>query len=280
MTFGNKLLLVICVTHIQLSTLFASQALCKTSDKQLSITIDNTAECIEIEEETLGETSEQELKNKVCEEGVLKDETERDASETAGFSCKNLRVAIEEAAGECIEATDEPDCLQSCLSEQELKNKVREEVVNSASSPGTVQEAAQNSITEKLAFSDTDVRHYLDERSIRYNPQHQVSVQNGKAACALACCETLELQKNEKGMSFFVPRKISSPILIAKCGVTHVKVICASAGERWIEVYLGYSPQSQATTSSDKIYEASILLVQSLFCSKPRKILQSRPCRI
>jgi hypothetical protein len=296
MTFGNKLLLVICVTHIQLSTLFASQALCKTSDKQLSITIDNTAECIEIEEETLEETSEQELKNKVCEEGVLKGEIERDASETAGFSCKNLRVAIEEAAGECIEATDEPDCLQSSLTEQELKNKVCEEVVNSASSPGTVQEAAQNSITEKLAFSDADVRHYLNECSIRYDDQCQVSVQNGKAACALAVCQTLALQKNEKGMSFFIPCEITAPVLITNPGITQVKVIRASAlitnpgitqvkvirasarKKCWIEVYLGYNPQMQTTVGSDKIYEASILLLQkSLPFPWSQKVVQSQP---
>ena len=65
MTFGNKLLQVIVVSHIQLGTLFASQALCNAFDKQLSLHIENTAtECIEIEEETCEEASEQELKIK------------------------------------------------------------------------------------------------------------------------------------------------------------------------------------------------------------------------
>lgn len=74
MTFGNKLLLVIVVSHIQLGTLFASQALCNAFGKQLSLHIENTAtECIEIEEEEVAkEASEQELKNKVCEEQLLK----------------------------------------------------------------------------------------------------------------------------------------------------------------------------------------------------------------
>lgn len=291
MTFGNKLLLALAIIQIQQSTLYASQALCKTSEalcedfhRQLSITIENTAECIAIAEETVEEAPEQELRNKVCEEGLSEPE----------------RLAH--------------DSSQNCQSEQELKNKVHEEVVSKSSADQTaaclskesiavaqsaVQKDVQGSVIEKLAFSDADVRHYLDERSIAYDTQHQVSIKNGKAACTLAACQTLALQKNEKGMSFFIPCEITAPVLITNPGITQVKVIrasplitnpgitqakaiCASAGKkrkkRWIEVYLGYNPQLQTIVGSDKIYEASILLLQkSLPSPLSRKVVQSQP---
>lgn len=300
MSLGNKLLLVIAVIQIQSFTLFASQALCKSSEdlceafrSHLSInTADTARECTEIGE-IIEEPSEQELINKVCGESLSKNEGEQDASDAVSCKPKNLGLIIETTSDECTAPVDDFDSSQNCQLEQELQNKVHEEVVSKSSADQTdaclskecsavvqsaVQKDVQGNVVEKLAFSDADVRGYLDERSIAYAAQHQVRIQNGKAACALAACQTLALQKNEKGMGFFIPCKITAPILITNPGITQVKVIRASAGKRWIEVYLGYNPQLQTTVGSDKIYEASILLLQkSLPSPLSKKVVQSQP---
>lgn len=282
MTFGNKLLLIITVSQVQRSTLFASQALCKSSEetseaqnetfhKPSSITIGNTRPDIE---ETFDEPLEQEFRNKVCEEDLSKNEAERLAHDSS----------------------------QNCQSEQELKNKVSEEVLLKTTTAATVhssqnkstiasqsitQENKQHISEQQLSFSHADVCHYLDERAFTYDPhleeraftydpRYNITVNNGKAVCPLASCAMVALQKDEKGRCCFRSNTVT-PVQVMNPKITHVTCIPATRrcqcilpeGSkphtccRRILVYLGCNLQLLGTYDEHgKPYNASILLVQ------------------
>jgi hypothetical protein len=233
MTFGNKLLLVIVVSYIQWSTLFASQALSKTSEdlcedfrRQLSIDTSNTAAgCIEIEEDVskeVSEVSEQELKNKVCEEQVL----QTSAEVSRGTLGCNTQMLCE---------------------------------LDHASQPKDTR--------EMLFFNNDSVETSLNERStITYDGNHQVELHNGKAACPIACCDSVKVQTDTEGKSYFIPEHSGRSIRIINPKITQIKVIRGIVHDLWIQVYLGYNPQLLGThDEKGKLYGASILLVQSQF---------------